>query len=189
MGSRSLDSKSSGVVACLIALMAVLAPGIGGAIGLWSIAILLAGLGCLMVFAPPRRSLGLLANLICATLLLLSCSAWLPADWFTPPFWRSILQNQFDVILPSTRSPQPWLTLEASCLLVGNLAWMYFVFTHPWRQNTRRIAVRIFAVGILVLTILALVGYWSGHKIPPWPRVVNSPADFGFFAKIGRAHV
>ena len=133
------------------------------------------------MIAPPQKSLGTAANLICLSLILLGLSAWLPAHWFTSPSWRSILEGNFGVALPASRSPQPWLTLEANFLLWGNLAWAYLMFTHFWSQNTRGAAVRIFCAGILALTALALGSYWSGHKIPLWPRVLNSTVDFGFF--------
>ena len=181
-GIQSDDAAPGRLVGCAIAVMAVLAPAIGGSIGLWPAAALLAGLGCLLVLSPPRRSLGAAANWVCLCLLLLGASAWLPAHWFASPDWRSAMLSHLGIALPPTRSPQPWLTLEASYLLMGNMAWAYFVFAHPWRQSTRRMAVWIFCAGILVLTLMALGAHWTGHKIPWWPRVVNSPADFGFFA-------
>ena len=165
----------------MLALIAALSPTIGGTTGLWPLGVLFAAAGISLMVAPPKRSLGASANMIFVLLIVLSFGAWLPADWWTSRFWRGLVRSQFGITLPPTRSPQPWLTLEATGLLFGNLCWAYWVFSHPWRHGTRRVAVRIFCSGILLITAIALGAFWTGHKIPLWPRVLNSTADFGFF--------
>ena len=120
--------------------------------------------------------------MICLFLLALAASAWLPADWFAQPFWRSAMHGRFGVSLPPTRTPQPWLTAEAACFLIASMAWAYSLFARRWRRTDREQAIRIFSAGIIVLAGIALLAYFIGYKIPVWPRVVNLPADFGFFA-------
>ena len=169
-------------MAIVVAQIAVLVVAIGGAAGLWSHAVVFAAAGLLLLVAPPRRSLGLWANLICLLLLALAASAWLPADWFARPFWRSAMLERFGTPLPPSRTPQPWLTAEATCYLIASMAWAYSLFARRWGRADREQAMRIFSAGIVVLGGIALAAYFIGYKIPVWPRVVNLPADFGFFA-------
>ncbi len=173
------DSEKTAIAAAQIAVLVV---AIGGASGLWSHAVVFVVTGLLLLVAPPQRSLGVWPNLICLLLLALAASAWLPAGWSAQPFWRSAMDERFGSPLPSTRTPQPWLTAEATCFLIASMAWAYWLFARRWGRNEREQAIRIFSAGIVVLGGIALLAYFIGYKIPVWPTVVNLPADFGFFA-------
>lgn len=175
-------TRDRGKVATIAALIAVLVVGIGGATGLWAHGVLLVVIGLLFVVSPPTRSLGIWPNLVCVYLLAVTASAWLPADWFAAPIWRTALDEQLGNPLPPSRTPQPWLTTEASCLLLANMAWAYALFARRWMRQDREWAIRIFGLGIVGLAGIALGAYYAGYKIPIWPFVVNLPADFGFFS-------
>lgn len=177
-GARRANSP---LVALAIPLLAVLAPTLGGATQLWAQATILFLTGLLFVLAPPERALGRLANGIVLLAFLLAVSAFLPASWFPTPEWRQVLGSQFSLALPATRSPQPWLTFEATWPLAAAIGWAYYLFAFPWERNTRRQALRTFAKGVLLLAALALAAHFAGWKIPFWPPVLNLHRGFGFF--------
>ncbi len=179
------DSRESGSVRIeriAIPLIAICAPFIGGAQGLWVYAALFAAAGSLLLVVPPCRSLGHLANVICLLFLLLAASAWLPAHWLPLPSWRGFIEGNLGAVVSQTRSPQPWLTVEATCLLVANIAWGYSLFARVWTPSTRLFMMRVFGIGIVAISAVALAGYYYKYKVPFWPRVLNSQTDFGFFA-------
>ena len=92
------------------------------------------------------------------------------------------MNEQLGSPLPWTRTPQPWFTAEASCLLLANIVWAYALLARRWEVPDRERALRVFSAGIVLLASIALVAYLVSYKVPIWPWVVNLPADFGFFA-------
>ena len=179
---RSGERHTKGpLVALVIPLVAVLAPAMGGATQIWSQAAILFLTGLLFVLAPPERALGRVMNGIVLLAFILALSAFLPASWFHAMEWRKVLESQFALALPATRSPQPWLTFEATWLLFAGIGWAYYLLAYPWERPTRRRALRTFAKGILLLVALALGASFAGYRIPFWPPVLNLPSGFGFF--------
>src|SRR5687768_18447945 len=67
----------------------VLACFLGGATQKWSEGIIVALLGLILLAHPPRFSLGLAMNVIILALLACVATAFLPANWFATPAWRS----------------------------------------------------------------------------------------------------
>jgi len=64
---------------------------------------------------PPRVSLGRAINGLFLVLIVLAAIAFLPSGWFFIPPWGTTLTNEFQIPLPPTVSPQPWIT--ATCLI------------------------------------------------------------------------
>src|SRR5207249_7605759 len=96
-----------------IALLPVFAVFLGGATSKWAEGIVVALLGLFLIFQPPRRSLGWKINTVFFAFALCSLVSFLPQAWFFTPDWRTALQNDFGIKLPSTVTPQPWVTLRS----------------------------------------------------------------------------
>ena len=94
-----------------IALLPVLACFLAGATEKWEEGVVITVLGFCLLVRPPRFSLGTMTNLVLSTLFVLAAVALLPAHWFFQPEWRGSLVNNFAIQLPSTLTPQPWITL------------------------------------------------------------------------------
>ncbi len=170
---RSDSSAAAGWTAFGLPLFVVLASFLGGATTKWSEGILLAGFGMLLLIRPPRFSLGPALN-SCALLFLgLAAVAFLPADWFHTPDWRTALTNDFGLVLPSTLSPQPWLTLSCCATLLAGFAWLYYVTTFDADLRDIRLAGRVFAAGMIGLAALAIVLHLRGTSLPFWHNVRN----------------
>lgn len=102
--------------------------------------------------------------------------ALLPAHWFPSPTWRTTLAN-LGVQAPGTRSPQPWLTLESSCLFWLGLSWTYYLFDFEWSAAVREKAWDGFCLAIIVLAATLAFSFVLNMHVPFWPDV----REFGFF--------
>jgi len=160
----------------VIVSLSVLAPALGGSTALWAQALLALATGLLFLVAPPRRSLGRGPNLLLILLWLVSCAAFLPAQWFSLPDWRTALVN-LGAKLPASRTPQPWLTVEALGLLFIGLVWAYYVFVQQMELRARCWAWKAYCIAILALAAAMTISSATGMRIPFWPETEH----FGFF--------
>ena len=179
MERRPPSPENSNTVA--ITALALLGPLFGVSTQVWGQALLLLGLGVLLILAPPRRSPGALWWVLFAAILAIGLTAFLPARWFAIPEWRKTLTGELGVELPGTLSPQPWISLHAVCLLFGGLVFSLYLATQSWSQHSRREAARWYTTGVVILAVLALVSLAIGWHVPFWPKVLNSLTGFGVF--------
>src|SRR3954462_11353514 len=107
----------------------VLACFLGGATVKWSEGIVVALFGVILLIHPPKVSLGWALNGILLALLACAATAFLPANWFLQPAWRTALVEDFGVALPGTLSPQPWISLGCFLSFVAGTSWLYYVST------------------------------------------------------------
>ena len=152
-----------------VALLPILCVLLGGGTERWSQGIVLLIMGALLVAHPPRCSLGWKFNLVLGGLAALALTAFLPAGWFSQPAWRSAMSEDFGVRLPSTLSPQPWLSAESGMLFLAGLCWFYMMAMVNWSPEERIRAGRIFGGGVVALAG-AFVLLLKVHVIVPiWP--------------------
>lgn len=164
--SRSTTSR--GWINAAVATLPVFACFLGGATEKWSEGIIIALLGVGMLADPPRLSLGRTINGILLALLGLALMAFLPASWFTEPEWRTALVNDFGIRLPSTVSPQPWVTLGCVLSFIAGLSWLYQVSAREWDARAVRTQLRLFAAGIGALALLCLALRFAHTTLPFW---------------------
>ena len=150
-----------------LALLPVLACFLGGATQKWGEGIVVALLGVFLLARPPRYSLGLGINLVLVGLLFLSTSAFLPANWFYQPAWRATYVNDFGISLPSTLSPQPWITGTCLISFLAGLSWLYVVCSERLGLREVRTALRLFTAGIAALAAVCLL-FWLAKTAPPF---------------------
>ncbi len=160
--TRSGQGSRSGLI---IALLPVLATFLGGATQKWAEGIVVALLGLLLLFRPPRLSLGLLTNIVFILFAALGAVAFLPARWFFLPAWRSALANDFGTTLPQTLSAQPWISLTCWISMVAGLSWLYLTSTQELELRAARSQLRIFVTGIVFIAALSIIFYLS-HLAP-----------------------
>jgi tetratricopeptide (TPR) repeat protein len=159
----------------LVVGLTLLATALGGSTELWAQGFLALATGILLVVSPPTRSLGRRWHVVFIGLALLALAAYLPAGWFGLPGWRrSLLEIHNDqLLLPVTRTPQPWVTFEASGQFGLGLVWAYYLIVRVWAQHERSAALRIFCMGILLLAIVTIMTFALGWKFPLWHQEVN----------------
>ena len=99
-------------------------------------------------------------------LAFLACAAtaFLPANWFLQPAWRTALVEDFGVNLPGTLSPQPWITLGCFLSFLAGLSWLYYVSTLDLDLRDVRTQMRTFAFGVAALTALCIALRAGAHR-------------------------
>jgi O-antigen ligase len=159
------------------ASLPVLACFLGGATHKWAEGIIVALLGVMLLFNPPRFSLGKAFNGVLVALLGCAAIAYLPASWFATPAWRQALVDDFGIAVAATVSPQPWVT--TSCLLsfVAGLCWLYYVAGGDIEIRAARRQLRIFALGVVLLAGLSILLYLAKTALPFW----HNQRNFGPF--------
>ena len=166
--TRKTPSRGASWTDPATALLPVLACFLGGATQKWAEGIVVALLGLLLVANPPRFSLGAVVNGIVVALVACAAVGFLPAGWFLQPAWRQALANDFGITLPSTLSPQPWITLSCLLSMVAGLCWFYYTATQDLDARAARRQLRIFAGGVALLAGLAVALYFAKTALPFW---------------------
>src|SRR6202035_5363151 len=139
-----------------VALLPVLACFLGGATQKWEEGLVITVLALYLLMRPPRFSLGAVTNLVLLTLFILAAIAFLPARWFFQPEWRATLVNDFGIQLPSTLTPQPWITLSYLVSFIAGLSWLYIVATQDLELHEVRFQLRLFTGGIALLAAIGI---------------------------------
>ena len=150
---------------------------LGGATEKWAEGIALVLIGLLVFAKPPRSSFGPILDSLALLLLLSASVAFLPARWFFEPAWRAALMNDFSVALPTTLSPQPWVSLQCLVSLLGAIVWLYYLSGARTEPRDMRTQLRLFSAGVIALALLFI----ALHAAHIAPRFWHNERTFGPF--------
>ena len=75
--------------------------------------------------------------------------------------------NDFNILLPATLSPQPWITLSCCCSLLAGLSWLYVVCSQQLELREARLQLRLFTAGIIFLAGICIL-FWLAKTAPPF---------------------
>jgi O-antigen ligase len=168
-GSQSRKNQSASPTGWLanatVALLPVLACFLAGATEKWEEGVVITLLGFCLLVRPPRFSLGAITNLVLFILFILATVALLPAHWFFQPEWRAAFVNNFAIQLPSTLTPQPWITLSYLVSFAAGLTWLYVVSTQDLGLREVRFQLRLFTSGIVLLAAIC-IAFYLAHITP-----------------------
>ena len=176
-----------------VPMLPVLACFLGGATVKWSEGIIVALLGLMLLINPPKVSLGVWLNATLFGLLLFAATAFLPANWFLQPAWRTALVEDFGIQLPGTLSPQPWISLGCFVSFLAGLSWLYFVSTLDLDLRDVRSQLRTFAFGVTCLIALCIalklghtaLSFWHNERgFGPFPNRNQTANLFGLTAVV-----
>ena len=180
-GSRSRENQGRAAIRWItnatIALLPVLACFLADATDKWEEGVVIFVLGFCLVVRPPRLSLGTITNLVLLALLVLAAVPLLPAHWFVQPDWRQSFVNNLAIQLPSTLTPQPWITLGYLVSFAAGLSWLYLVSTQDLGVREMRFQFRLFTSGIVLLAASCIAFYLLHIKPTFWLNEQN----FGSF--------
>ncbi len=174
--SRSHENQNATtrwIVNATIALLPVLACFLGGATQKWEEGLVITLLALCLLVRPPRFSLGALTNLVLLTLFILAAVAFLPARWFFQPEWHAAFVNTFGIQLPSTLTPQPWITLSYLVSFAAGLSWLYVVSAQDLELREARFQLRLFTSGIALLAAICIALYSAHTTLPFWHNERN----------------
>jgi len=150
------------------ALLPVLACFLGGATEKWAEGIVVTFLGLLLLLNPPRFSHGPVFHGILLALIGCALIAFCPASWFSQPAWRQALVQDFGIVLPTTVSPQPWMTTGCLLSFLAGICWLYYVAGGDVEIRAARRQLRIFAIGVIILAAFSIVLYRAHGMLPFW---------------------
>ena len=173
---RALRFLKKQIIRLGVVSVAILAPSLGGATQHWAQSLFLALIAVLILITPPKWE-GVPLAISGGGLLAIAASSFLPAIWFALPDWRRAALNA-DILLPSTLTPQPWISSDAILLLLGGLLWLAWLLGQTWSVSERRLLARCFCAGALFLGILAIVAFYRQLQIPLW---LHADRRFGPF--------
>ncbi len=156
-----------------VALLPVLACFLGGATEKWEEGLVITVLALYLLVRPPRFSLGTLTNLVFLALFILAAVAFLPARWFFQPEWRAAFVNDLGIQLPSTLTPQPWITLSYLVSFAAGLSWLYVVSSQDLELREARFQLRLFTSGIALLAAICIAFYLAHTTLPFWHNEQN----------------
>ena len=168
---------TSWIVDATVALLPVLACFLGGSTQKWEEGIVITVLAICLLVRPPRFSLGVLTNLALLALLVLATVAFFPGRWFFQPEWHAALVNDFGIQLPSTLTPQPWITLGYLVSFAAGLSWLYVVSTQDLGLREVRFQLRLFTSGIVLLAAICIALYLAHTTLAFW----HNDQNFGPF--------
>ncbi len=151
-----------------VLLVVWLGPFLGGGVESWAMATIYCLLAALFIIYPVAHSLKPRMRYFLAAVLLLPLTAFLPVSVAGTPEWRSALTQDFGIQFPWTISPQPWLSLDSYLAWLGGAAWVYWLSGQGWTREIRKPLAELFAIGILIITVVGLIGYHTGHPLPFW---------------------
>src|SRR5436190_15275243 len=166
-----------------VALLPVLACLLGGATQKWEEGLVITLLALCLLVRPPRFSLGALTNLVLLALFILAAVAFFPASWFFQSGWRAALVNDFGIQLPSTLTPQPWITLSCLVSFTAGLSWLYIVSTQDLELHEVRFQLRLFTSGIALLAAICIALYLARTTFSFW----HNDQNFGPFPNRNQA--
>jgi len=160
-----------------VALLPVLACFLGGSTQKWEEGLIITILALYLLVRPPRFSLGAPTNLVLLALFILAAVAFFPASWFFQPEWRAALANDFGIQLPSTLTPQPWITMGYLVSFAAGLSWLYVVSTQDLELREVRFQLRLFTSGLALLAAICIGLYLSRSSLAFW----HNDQNFGPF--------
>src|SRR5438093_12110505 len=165
-GPQSRDNLTD-ITSCCIAKaidasLPVFACFLAGATQKWEEGVVITVLAFCLLVRPPRFSLGVITNLVLFTLFILAAVALLPAHWFFQPEWRAVFERNFAIQLPSTLTPQPWITLSYLVSFAAGLSWLYLVSTQDLGLREVGSQLRFFTIAMAVLAAICIAFYLAG---------------------------
>lgn len=146
---------------------------LGGSTARWAQSVLFLQFGLVLLVAPPQKTLSRTANWLLMSILACAACAFLPNGLLPAPHWKAKLGPQFTTILPSTISPQPWLSAEAFLLLCFATGWFYWVATSDVSRQARILTIQVYAFATILLSFLCLYFHYSGHPPSFWSPLNN----------------
>lgn len=131
----------------------------------WAQTLLIAAVGGLYLFFPPSGVFPRALLALFGLLLLLATTAFLPVDWVGAAVHKPFLDH--GIILPSTLSPQPWLSLEDITLLFATLLWAWNCFESKLVIGQREFLITSYLVAMgLVAAVTIVHGTSLESKLP-----------------------
>ena len=166
-----------------MALIPLLIVFLGGGRSVFAKGIAASSIGLLILVAPPSYRLPKILMAVLAALLAAPLVSFLPMQWLGPiPEWRTILVENWGIVLPGSGTTQPWASFEAWLLFACGVAWLAWCTARGTTLDDRRLVVRLLVTGLFVIAILTLLNDAGMINILWWKFPSYLGETFGPFA-------
>lgn len=155
---------SGGWVLAAVVLLSVF---LAGGQPIWAQGVLTVGIGVLWLVWPPTKLPDKPVMIILLVLAILPLAAYLPGTWLAMPDWRRGLLQYPAISASGFITPQPWFTFHVWLLWLCGLGLAAWCACREWSHYNRGTLARIYAGGMLVITLIAIFGHATGIQ-PPW---------------------
>ena len=166
-----------------MALIPLLIVFLGGGRSVFAKGIAASSIGLLILVAPPgyRLPKTLMASL--AALLAAPFVSFLPIQWLGPiPAWRTVLLENWGILLPGSGTTQPWVTFEAWLLFACGVVWLAWCTARGTTLDDRRVVIRLLVAGLCGIAVLTLLNDAGMISILWWKFPSYLGVTFGPFA-------
>jgi len=136
----------------------------------WALGIVAVLIALNLAIAPPRLPVPRAITWPLMLFALLSIGSFLPLRESAVPWWRKTFEQDFGVSLGGLRSPQPWVSLETWIVIAIGLIWVWHCLGRGFNESERRWLVRMLALFVAVIAVLAVWFKREGIDVPFWQR-------------------
>ena len=124
--------------------------------------------GALLIFCPPKLSLGRSLHLGMGILLSTGLLSLLPQFYWPDPAWRTAAVDVFSIKLPFLLSIQPLKSWEGLVMLSAGLSWFYVLATlkmnvEGWRWFFSVLS--LVMLGFAFFVIMGTVNHWAVFSV------------------------
>ncbi len=151
----------------LLVSVALLSVFLAGGRPLWAQGILALGVALLWLRHTPERLPSRGVVIMLAVLALTPLAAYFPGSWAGLPSWREGLLEHKAITPSYFITPQPWLTFHVYFLWLTGVALAAWCACQEWDHYNRGTLARMYAGGLLAITLFALFGAATGYQ-PSW---------------------
>ena len=141
----------------------------------WSKGVAALLMAAVVILFPVRRKVPTFLQFCLLGLALAPGSAFLPAAIHGVVEWREKLA-EINISVPSTITPQTWVTLEAWFAHGLCVLWLAWAVGRGFSYAQRRSMLRVFASGGVILASLSIMEHLGWLTVPWWPR---NPVEWG----------
>lgn len=124
--------------------------------------------GAAVFAAPPRFRLPLSVGAPLLLMLFFAVCGLFPLGDSSLPEWRGTLRDAFGIVMPATRSAQPWITLQGVLLLAVGTLWLSVCITRGFDEPERRTLLQLLVLGIAGIAIASLVVHYGDYEVIFW---------------------
>jgi O-antigen ligase len=150
------------------AAVAIAAPWLAGGQAIWGQAAVLLGISSVLLIRAPKAAPHRLAIWALFGTLALCAVQFLPASTGGASDLREALTQTLEIGLSPTVSPQPWISLDHTLVLLAGLGWWWWCAATLTSRAAREQAAQLALLGIIAFAAFALCVTGGVASRPEW---------------------
>lgn len=145
----------------------------------WALGLFALLVGLSFLLSPPKLAIPATVLLSLGGLLIVFFCSLLPISASSLPEWRTTLTDQLGLTLPMVRSPQPWVSFEASLMSFVGISWLLYCIGRGFDTQERQFHLTALPLCVAAFALAAIYVRRNNIEIPfwqgPWKLVYYGP--------------